>query len=127
MTKPKPAVIALIGGEHVDLSKVTLPSTEEVRELLREAWVLDGTAIEINMPAARAIARAWIETARASRQPIMNDRFMAALQDGVDPTSAAADAKWMRAIGADQRIDAARTPEALKEALDAILAEIAEK
>lgn len=118
-------VFALIGGEHVDLSTVTLPDNEEIREWARSHWVLHGSVIEIDLAGAKDQARDEIEAIRRERQQEMNDRFMAALQNGQDATAAATDAKWMRALSSDPRVDAAATPEALKSTLDAILSEIA--
>lgn len=82
----------------------------------REAWRLNGTVVEIDMNAARAIWRDRIRRARQPELEALDAAFMKALEtgDAAGQASIAARKQELRDAPADPAIDAAADVDALK-------------
>ena len=118
------------GDQVVDQAALTVPPSRE----FRDAWVLNGTVVEIDMAKARDIHRARIRRERVERfEPFdkeatpLTRKF--ALGTSLTPQEnarllrAEQGAKKLRDAPADPRIDAATTPEQLAALdLDALIA-----
>jgi hypothetical protein len=116
-----PTVIIETPTGTVDASKATLPDTGRT---FRDAWRAEGAVIEVDMAAAREIARQQIRQARVPAFSELDADYMRAQETHVDQ-KAIVDAKnKLRDATADPRIDAAADDTALAAVLDAMLVEI---
>ena len=107
----------------VDASKVeTMPATGR---RFRGAWRVEGeTVINVDMPAAKEIAR---EEIRRERVPLMHELDVAyarATETGADTTSIIAAKNVLRDAPDDSRLDAAQDEVALAVASDAVIADM---
>ena len=99
-----------INGDVRDASLLTVPSDRT----FREAWSLNGDAVEVDMAAARDIWRDKIRAARAPELAKLDTSYMKALETSADTTQIIADKQTLRDAPAHSDIDAATTPDALK-------------
>lgn len=86
--------------------------------VFRDAWVLDGDVIEVDLDSAKDI---WRENIRYERKPLLealDAKFMKALETGdtATQTLVATQKQALRDATADSAIDAATTVEELKAA-----------
>jgi hypothetical protein len=101
-----------INGDVRDAASLTVPTDRT----FRGAWQFSGDAVEIDMVAAREIHR---DNLRAERGPKLDkldtDWFRAAETADTEAQAAIAAAKQvLRDVTKDPRIEAAKSPEALK-------------
>lgn len=91
---------------------------------LQSAFRSSGGRIVIDMTVAKEIAREMIRTARAPLF-LANDAAYTRAQQREEPTAGfVTKGEQLRDAPADARIDAATTPEALLDAVDAIVGEL---
>ena len=99
-----------INGDVRDASSITVPTDRT----FRGAWQFNGSAVDIDMAAARDIHR---DNLRAERKPLLDALdvdYMKALEQGGDTAAIAAQKQVLRDVTDDPRIDAAATPDELK-------------
>lgn len=112
-----PTTLVQIGNQTVDASLA--PESRA----FRNAWVMDGPAIVVDMAAAREIQRDVIRRQRDERFPGLDADFMKALERGQPTTSIAAEKQALRDAPNHPMIEAATTPDELEAIdLEAILA-----
>lgn len=102
-----------INGDVRDASSLTVPTDRT----FRGAWSFNGTAVDVDMAAARDIHKENLRAERKPRLDALDVDFMQALEAGTSTTQIATDKQTLRDITSDSRIAAATTPDALK-ALD---------
>ncbi|NVK19337.1 MAG: hypothetical protein HWE30_11625 [Methylocystaceae bacterium] len=99
---------------QIDAASVVKPDNR----LFREAWLLDGPVIDVDMVRAREI---WRDKIRTARMPVLENLdadFMKALEAGnMDLQQEIAEQKQvLRDATKDAAIEAAQTPEELEQA-----------
>ena len=102
-----------INGDVRDAASLTVPSDRT----FRGAWQFNGSAVEVDMTAAKEIHK---ENLRQARKPLLADldvQYMRAMEAGEDTTAIVASKQALRDVTSDARIAAATTPDELK-ALD---------
>ena len=99
-----------INGDVRDASSVTVPADRT----FRGAWQFNGSAVEIDMSAARDIHRDNLRAERAPRLAKLDVDYMKALETSGDTAAIAAEKQALRDVTADARIAGAATPDALK-------------
>ena len=102
-----------INGDVRDAASLTVPTDRT----FRGAWSFNGTAVDVDMAAARDIHKENLRAERKPRLDALDVDFMQALEAGTSTTQIATDKQTLRDITSDSRIAAATTPDALK-ALD---------
>lgn len=100
-----------INGDLRDAALLTVPQDRT----FRGAWQFSGDAVEIDMAKARDIHRDRLRAERAPRLGALDVDYMKALEQGGDTTSVVAEKQALRDVTADPRIDAATTPDELKD------------
>jgi hypothetical protein len=98
-----------INGDVRDTSALTVPADRT----FRGAWEYNGSAVEIDMTAAKAIHK---DNLRAERGPLLDAldvEYMKALEAGTGASAIATEKAALRNITDDARIDACTTPEQL--------------
>ena len=100
-----------MGVDVVDADLVTKPANRD----FRDAWVLNGTVIEVDMVKARDTHRDRLRAARADEFAIndiaINDAILE--DDAAGKTAAIARRDELRDVPSDPAIEAATTPEEL--------------
>ena len=99
-----------INGDVRDASSLTVPADRT----FRGAWQFSGSAVDIDMAAARDIHRDNLRQARKPLLDALDVDYMKALEQGGDTAAIAAQKQVLRDVTADPRIDAAATPDELK-------------
>ena len=110
-----------INGDVHDAASLTVPQDRT----FRGAWTFNGSAVEIDMAAAREIHKDALRAERAPRFDALDAEWFRAAEtaDTDAQASVAAQKQALRDVTADARIAAAATPEELKAlTLDALLA-----
>jgi hypothetical protein len=102
-----------INGDVREASSLTVPTDRT----FRGAWSFNGSAVDVDMAAARDIHKENLRAERKPRLDALDVDFMQALEAGTSTTQIATDKQTLRDITDDARIAAATTPDALK-ALD---------
>ena len=67
-----------IGGDEIDESTVTIPTTRD----FRESWVLDGDVIKEDLTAAKTVFKDKIRTVRKPLLEALDVEYMKALEAG---------------------------------------------
>lgn len=106
-------IFVKIGATEYDASKITLPHTRT----FRDAWAVNSgeNIVSIDMQKARDIWRDKIRLARKPELEALDAQFMRALEAGADTSAIVAQKQALRDAPADPAIDAAQTPEQLKQ------------
>ena len=99
-----------INGDIRDATSITVPQDRT----FRGAWQFNGSAVEVDMAAARDIHRDKIRQARVELLAALDTAFMKALEKGADTTAIVAAKQALRDAPVDPAIDAATTPAELK-------------
>ena len=99
-----------INGDVRDAASLTVPTDRT----FRGAWSLNGSAVDVDMAAARDIHKENLRAERKPRLDALDVDFMQALEAGTSTTQIATDKQELRDITSDSRIAAATTPDALK-------------
>lgn len=102
-----------IGALKLDVSEYEVPS----ERTFRNAWTIDNPAsgvITVDMTKAREIWRDKIRAARELEFARLDAEFMKALETDADTSAIAAQKQALRDAPSDPAIDAATTPEELK-------------
>ena len=102
----------LIGIGDTEYSSADYPTPTD--RAFREAWEQVDTAISVNMSQARDIWRDKIRKARVSVFAGLDADFMKALEAGADTSAIVTQKQALRDAPAHPDIDAATTPEQLK-------------
>jgi hypothetical protein len=102
-----------INGDVRDAASLTVPTDRT----FRGAWQFNGSAVEVDMDAAKAIHKDNLRAERKPRLEALDVAYMKALEAGTGEADIAAQKQTLRDITSDARIDAAATPDELK-ALD---------
>tara|TARA_R100000951_G_scaffold28764_4_gene24698 strand:- start:11 stop:367 length:357 start_codon:yes stop_codon:yes gene_type:complete len=101
-----------LGGSDYDIEDYTLPS----ERTFREAWdTPSGSVISVNMDKAKDIWRDKIREDRVPEFEKLDSAFMKALETGASTTQIVADKQVLRDATVHSGIDAATTPDQLKE------------
>lgn len=100
-----------IGAQKLDAADYEAP----IDRTFREAWQLSGHVIGVNMDQARDIWRDKIRQARVGVFESLDAQFMQAMETGADTSDIVAQKNALRDAPADPAIDAATTPEELKQ------------
>lgn len=102
-----------INGDVRDAASLTLPQDRT----FRGAWQFSGDAVEIDMAAARDIHRDNLRAERSPRFDALDVTWFRAAETADTDTQAsvAAQKQALRDVTADPRIDAATTPDELKD------------
>ena len=101
-----------LGGSDYDIEDYTLPS----ERTFREAWdTPSGSVISVNMDKAKDIWRDKIREHRVPEFEKLDSAFMKALETGASTTQIVADKQVLRDATVHSDIDAATTPDQLKE------------
>jgi hypothetical protein len=101
-----------INGDVRDVASLTVPTDRT----FRGAWQFNGSAVEVDMDAAKAIHKDN-DNLRAERAPRLADldvQYMKALEAGSGAADIAAQKQTLRDITSDARIASATTPDELK-------------
>ena len=99
-----------INGDVRDAASLEVPSDRT----FRGAWQFNGSAVEVDMTAAKEIHK---ENLRQARKPLLADldvEWFRVAEQGGDTSAVAAKKQVLRDITEDARIAAATTPEELK-------------
>ncbi len=89
----------------------------------RNAWVVTGDVIDVDMPKAREIHRGTIRQARDPKLAALDIEFQRCLEYGEDTSAIVAQKEALRDAPQDPAIDLAQTPEELKAVWPAVLEE----
>lgn len=117
--KPVPTIISTPQGD-IEASKTTVPESRA----FRNAWVLEGDIIIVDMDLARDVAKDKI---REAREPLLKDldvEYLRLSESGTAANEVIAAKQKLRDATADTRLDAAEDPAALEEAMNAIIDEM---
>jgi hypothetical protein len=109
-----------LGDEQVDASMVEVPESRT----FRNAWVLEGEAIVVDMDLAREIARDKI---RQEREPLLKEldtEYLRLSETGTAANEVIEAKQMLRDAPADTRLDAAQDPESLEMAMTTIIDEM---
>ena len=107
-----------INGDVRDAASLTVPSDRT----FRGAWQFNGSAVEVDMDAAKVIHKDALRAARAPLLAALDVAYMRALEISGSTLSIATDKQALRDVTSDARIAAATTPDALKAlTLDALI------
>ena len=107
-------IFVKIGAVEYDTVDWTIPSDRT----FRGAWEVTGTesgVIDVDMALAKDIWRDKIRQARKEPLDALDTAYMKALETGADTTQIVTDKQALRDAPADPAIDAAATPEELKQ------------
>lgn len=107
-------VFIKIGATEYNAQDWTTPSDRT----FRDAWAATGAdtgVIDVDMAKAKDIWRDKIREARVEPLAALDTAYMRALEVGADTTQIVADKQALRDAPADPAIDAASTPEELKQ------------
>jgi len=112
-------VLANITWKQIDIADIPQDRT------FRNAWRQNGKGVEVDLPAARDLARDKIRLRRDKVFPALDGESLRAMETGDQTALAAVAARKtkLRAAPADARLDAAKTPEELKASMEAIIGE----
>lgn len=112
-----------IAGDVRDVASLTLPADR----IFRGAWQFEGSAVVVDMAAAREIHKGNLRRERAPKLVALDVEYMKALEQGGDTSAIAAQKQALRDVTNDPRIEAAATPDALKALTLSVLVGIAEE
>ena len=108
-----------IGALKVDAADYEVP----LERTFREAWSFGGNpeagVITVDMNKAKEVWREKIRRARAPEFEALDAAFMKALETGADTSAIVAQKQALRDAPEDPAIDAATTPEELKQVMPA--------
>lgn len=99
-----------INGDVRDAASLTVPTDRT----FRGAWQFNGSAVEVDMDAAKAIHKDNLRAERAPRLADLDVQYMKALEAGSGAADIAAQKQTLRDITSDARIASATTPDELK-------------
>ena len=104
---------------HREIAVASIPADRT----FRDAWVSLGGRVQVDMPKAREIHRGRLRVMRKPKLDALDAEYMKALEAGdtARQASVAATKQALRDVTADPAIEAARTPDALKEVIPAAL------
>ena len=100
-----------INGDVRDAASLTVPKDRT----FRDAWQFNGSAVEVDMAAARDIHRDNLRAERAPRLEALDVDYMKALEEGDAAAQQAIVSvkQALRDVTGDARIEAADTPDSL--------------
>ena len=117
--KPVPTIISTPQGD-IEASKTTVPESR----VFRNAWVLEGDIIIVDMDLARDVARDKIRQERAPLLADLDTQYLRLSETGAAPTDIIAAKQKLRDAPQDSRLDAAQDPASLEEAMSVIIDEM---